>query len=373
MPVNSRVAIVVDALPFLSGAEKVLMAALELFPRAPIFTMIYNAPAFRRTPIAGRTIFTSFINRLPFAATHYKRYFPLMPAAVRRFDLGAYDAVLSFSYAVAHGVSTHSGQRHLSYTFTPMRYAWRRIGLNGTQAPQNVTSLLLGPFRKWDAAAASRIDQLASVSGWIAQWVRRAYGRESTVIYPPVDVERFTPGAARGDFYISVSRLVAHKRVDLIIQAFNWLRLPLIVVGDGPERARLARLAGPDVRLCGYLPDRELASLLAQARAFVCAGEEDFGIAAVEAQAAGCPVIAYRKGGALETVREGETGLFFDQPSADSLIEAVIEFEATASRFDARQIAASVQRFNKARFLAEFQAFVQHGAPKLPADQARIV
>ena len=357
-PFPQKVAFVVDALPFLGGAEKVLMAALELFPDAPIYTLIYNRDVFAHTPIAARRVIPSFIDHLPLAHSQYRKYLPLMPFAIQQFDLREYERVFSFSYAVAHGISTHPGQKHLSYTHTPMRYAWRNMGLNGFQKSRNtLLTYLFRPFRTWDLGAIANVESFASASHWIADCVKRIYHRESTVIYPPVDVERFCPAQERGDYYLTVSRLVAHKRIRLLIEAFNQLKLPLLIAGDGPERKKLERLAGPHIQFLGFQPDEKVTSLLNRARAFVCAGEEDFGIANVEAQAAGCPVIAYRKGGVLETIREGETGLFFDEPSTGSLVEAVERFERSAVHFNAAHIAASVQRFNKTRFLREFSAF----------------
>ncbi|HLF89019.1 MAG TPA: glycosyltransferase [Anaerolineales bacterium] len=359
MPVATKVAMVVDALPNIGGAEKVLMAAMELFPHAPIYTLLYNRTAFLRTPVANRKVHASYINRLPLSDTYYKNYFPLMPHAIRQFDLCDYDLILSFSYSVAHGVSTQPGQIHLSYTYTPMRYAWRDIGLNGFQRPQSkVLNFIFQPFRSWDLAVTAKIDRIAAVSHWIADWVERAYQRESTVIYPPVDVERFSPAPERDDYYITVSRLVSHKRVDLLLKAFNLLKRPLLVVGEGPEHSRLEHLSGPYSRLLGFQSDSDVAALLSRARAYVCAGEEDFGIAAVEAQAAGCPVIAYRKGGVLETVVEHETGLFFDEPTVGSLVDGIERFERQRLSFNSYQISTRAQCFNKERFFREFTKFV---------------
>ncbi len=311
--VTRRVALVIDALPAMGGAERVLMEAMQLFPEAPIYTLHYNRRAFVDQPIASRKVISSFIDRLPQAGTNYRRYLPLMPLAVRHFDLGNYDLILSFSYAVAHGVRTLRGQQHLSYTFTPMRYAWREIGVNGKEEPDGLLARwLFEPFRKWDRSVIKGVNKFATVSGWIADLVGCTYQRQAQVIYPPVDIERFSPNREHSDYFITISRLVPHKRLDLIIQAFNSLKLPLLVIGEGPERAYLEQIAGPNVHFLGYLSDQAVADVLACGSAFISAGEEDFGLATVEAQAAGIPVIAYRKGGALETVIEGETGVFFD-------------------------------------------------------------
>jgi len=356
MSLNSKVAIVVDALSILGGSEKVLMAALELFPEAPIYTLLYNRDIFAHTPLAYRKVISSFIERLPFAYTHYRKYLPLMPYAIQHFDLSDYDTILSLSYAVAHGVKVHPGQKHFSYTYTPMRYAWRNFGLDGLPRKSTGMDRLFRPFRAWDLGAARSVDQFAAVSNWIANLVNLTYQQDARVIYPPVDVERFSPGLERGDYYITVSRLVPHKRVGLIVDAFSSLGLPLLVVGEGEERQHLERRAKDNIHFLGFQSDATVNDLLNRARAFVSASEEDFGIAMVEAQAAGCPVIAYGKGGAPEIVVENQTGLFFDQPRSDSLVNAIERF--LPLRLSSHECAANAARFNKQRFLSEIASFV---------------
>jgi glycosyltransferase involved in cell wall biosynthesis len=353
------IAFVIDALPSLGGGERVLLAALELFPRARIYTLVYDPEKFAGTPLHGRPIVTSFIDRLPFARTAYRKYLPLMPRAIEAFDLSRHDLVVSFSYAVAHGARHRPGARHLSYTFTPMRYAWRDLDTHGRAGRKDpLLNGLMESFRAWDRRAAGRVDRFAAVSKAIARRIDEAYRRQAQVLYPPVEVERFRPLEARGDYYITVARLVAHKRLELAVEAFARLGLPLIVVGEGPEYRRLKRGAGPGVRLPGRLPDPVIADLLAGARGFVCTAEEDFGIAIVEAQAAGCPVLAFGAGGALETVQEGTTGLFFAEQTVESLIDGVERFERAAGSFETRQLTANAARFSKARFKQEFAAFV---------------
>lgn len=358
MPVTTKVAFVVDALPGLGGAEKVLMTALELFPHAPVYTLLYNRAAFTCTSIASRRVTTSFIERLPFAQAQYRKYLPLMPLAIRQFDLSAYDMILSFSYAVAHGINVSDGQKHLSYTYTPMRYAWSDMGLDGrSRKPSLALDWVFRQFREWDLAAAGRVHKFAAVSGWIASWVRRAYQRDSCVVYPPVEIERFSPAPERGDYFMTIARLVPHKRIDLLVEAFNRLRLPLIVIGDGPERKKLEQRAAGNIRFLGFQPDSVIETALNRARAYVCPGVEDFGIAMVEAQAAGCPVIAYGTGGAREIVSEHRTGLFFDEAAPESLIAALEEFERGS--FSAAECAANARRFDKQSFLAGLGMFVE--------------
>lgn len=356
---QTKVALVVDSLAVMGGGERVILAALELLPNIPIYTMVYNPVVFANTPIANHPVIPSMINRLPLSRTHYRNYLPLMPRAVQQFDLRRFDLVLSFSYAVAHGVKIQPGQPHLSYTYTPMRYAWRNVKFARHLYPFNwLVNRLLLSFRKWDAAAAAQITQFASISHYIAGWIRQVYQRDALVIYPPVDVDRFQPKKPRGDYFITVSRLVAHKHVDLIVQAFSCLKLPLIVVGAGPEYSKLWRMASPNIKFTGNLPDPAVSDLLARARAFICASEEDFGIAVVEAQAAGCPVITYGKGGVCETVIEGKTGLYFGDQSTDSLIDAVERFEHQGKSFSEDDLVSNARRFSKGQFKNEFASFI---------------
>ena len=362
MKSDSRIAFILDALPAVGGGEKTLFAALEVFPQADVFTLIYNKPAFLDTPVAKKAIITSYLDKLPFAQTHHRLLLPLMPSAMERFDLCNYDIIVSFSYAVAHGVRTNHGTRHIAYTYTPMRYAWRDINLDGTHSHKNpMVDLLMERFRTWDKSAAARVDEFTAISHGIADRIRSAYGRAARVIYPPVETERFGPNGHRGDFFVTLSRLVPHKRIDLVIEAFSRLQLPLKIIGDGPLRERLQKHAPPNVEFLGYQSEEAVAQLLQQARGFVCAAEEDFGIAIVEAQAAGCPVIAYQGGGALETVMDGVTGLFFPEQSAASLIEAVKRFEDIARCFRSDDMRANAQRFNKRRFQESFQRLLTQG------------
>lgn len=351
-----RIAFVVDALPGMGGGEKTLFTALELYPHADVFTLIYNKNAFANTPIANKEIITSVLDKIPFAKTHHRLLLPFMPRAIERFDLCRYDLVVSFSYAVAHGARVNNGTRHISYTYTPMRYAWSDINIDGTHSPKNaMLNLVMENFRTWDKSAASRVNEFAAISQGIAKRIRSAYQREARLIYPPVEIERFYSNGRRGHTFVTLSRLVAHKRIDLVVEAFSKLDLPLKIIGDGPERERLQKRAAPNIEFLGYQPDKMVAQLLANARGFICAAEEDFGIAMVEAQAAGCPVIAYKAGGALETVIDGVTGLFFEEQSPESLMETVKRFEAMAQDFHSPDMVDNVQRFSQERFRESFQ------------------
>lgn len=360
MKSNQRIAFIIDSLPSLGGAEKVLFTALEAYPQADIFTLIYNKDAFVKTPIAGREIKTSYLDVLPLAHKHHRMFLPLMPGAIERFDLQDYELIISFSYAVAHGVQNFNGASHVSYTYTPMRYAWTDLNIDGTHASRNIViDKLMQAFRKWDRNAASRVHRFAAISQAVSRRIQYAYQREAPVIYPPVETDRFQPNKQREDYYITVSRLVPHKRIDLLVKAFTQLNLPLLIIGDGPELQRLKNLAGPDIKFLGYQTDEKVAKLISKARGFVCAAEEDFGIAIVEAQAAGCPVIAYGQGGALETVIDGVTGIHFPEQTPESVIEGIIQFEKVYDSFRIDDLVNNAKRFDKQCFMKQFHEFVE--------------
>ena len=373
-----QVAFVHDALPFQGGAERVLAAALEAFPQAPVYTLVYREEAFHESLLARHTIRTSFIDRLPGARRRHRAFFPLMPLAVGRLDLRGYDVVVSFSYAVAHGARTRPGQLHISYTHTPLRYAWRQVSpfasLGGAAffPLRWMLERYLTSFRRWDLAAAGGVDHFVAVSRWIADSICRSYERQADVLYPPVDVGSFRPLQPRGDYYMTLGRLVAQKKTTLAVEAFTQLGLPLLVVGEGPELPRLRRLAGPNVRLLGWQPRERVAELLGHARALVHPAEEDFGISMVEAQAAGCPVIAFDRGASREVVRDGVSGRFFAAQDVPALVEAVRSFEQEASRYDPEVIRAGVQRFDRGRFRTEFTRLVELDWDAFQADKGKI-
>lgn len=363
MPDSPKVALVIDALASFTGAERVLATVLEMYPAAPIYTLAYDAAAFQGRPIASHEVRTSWIQRLPWGSTRYRNYLPFLPLAVESLDLRGYDIVLSFSYAVAHGVLCRPDQLHISYTFAPLRYAWQSAHeyfQRGPMAP--VSSLIMHYMRLWDASAVARVDHFAAISCWTASCVRRAYRREADVIYPPVETERFQPAPDRADYYVAFSRLVRHKRLELIVEAFTKMGLPLVVIGEGPERKRLEALAGSNVRLVGWQSDEAAAAIVGKARALVHAAEEDFGLVMAEAQAAGCALIGYAGGAAREIMVEGQTGILFHEQSSEAIQEAVSRFERDASRFRPEEAAHNAQRFGKQRFREEFRTMVQKQA-----------
>ena len=367
-----KVALVHDALPFMAGAERVLEAALEVFPDAPVYTLVYNRRAFEGTQLAKRQVYTSFIDRLPWAHQAHRSFLPLYPLAIEQFDLHDYDLILSSSYAVAHGILTRPDQTHVCLMHTPLRYAWHQphtiFQAGGIKS--QLLRMWLHNFRQWDFAASQRVDRYVAVSHWVAGLIWHAYRRPAHVIYPPVDVDRFTSLTPKGDYYLVVSRLAYHKRVDLIVQAFSRLGLPLIVVGDGAERRRLSRLAAPNVKLLGWQSDEVIQELMGRAKALVHAAAEEFGIALVEAQAAGCPVIAYAGGGASETVLEGRTGILFQEQSVASVLEAVTIFESGNLNYSPEELRWNAERFRKERFQMELLDFITGNSEAIPIQEA---
>ena len=357
-----KLAIVYEWLNTFGGAERLLAEILSIHPQADLHALIHNELVLKNTPLEGRSVKTSFMQNIPRVEHLYRGLLPLMPFAIESMDVREYPVVLSISHAVAHGIKTHKDQIHISYVCTPMRYAWHLqddyLHLHHLDKPLIGTAarLTLSLLRRWDRASASRADHLLAISHWTAARIKQAWGRESQVIYPPVDVDRFSPAQERADFYLHVSRLVPYKMTAEIVHAFNQLKFPLLIVGDGPEMPHLKKIANDNVKLLGHQPDNVVTDLMNRAKGFVYMAVEDFGIAMVEAQAAGCPVIAYGKGGAEEIVLNGETGLLFQEQSSRSLIEAVLRSENINLNSKAAQEHAA--RFSSKRFREEFSAYM---------------
>ncbi len=353
-----RIALVHDWLNQLGGAENVLEALVALYPGAPIYTAIYDAA---RMPPAYRSwdIRPSWMNSLPGIHTHHQPYLPLYPAMFDRLDLSGYEVVLSNKSGFCHGVRVGEAL-HICYCLAPTRYVWQYEAYTARENLSHSIAAILKPvirrLRRWDYEAAQRVHHFIAISSDIRDRIRRFYRRDSVVIYPPVETARYTPAPRHEDYFLVVSRLIPYKRVDLAVQACTRLGLPLIVAGDGRDRARLEALAGPTISFLGRVPDTDLPDLMARCRAFIFPGLEDFGIAPVEAQAAGRPVIAFRGGGALDTVVEGQTGLFFDQQTVDSLSQALARLGSCT--FDERACVANAARFDRAVFDRAIAAFV---------------
>jgi glycosyltransferase involved in cell wall biosynthesis len=366
-PIHARttIAVVHDWLDTWAGGEICLEQILAIFPQATLFALIDVFPPALRARIGGRHAITSFLQHLPGAKTHFRRLLPLFPRAIESLDVSRFDVVISSSHAVAKGVRTHRGQLHVCYCYSPMRYAWDlrdqylaqvRLdrGLRGWAATR-----LLDRIAAWDRRTSVRVDDFVAISHHIRDRIARCYSREASVIYPPVTLPAFAgrPGGNRR--YVTVSRLVPYKVIDVLAAAFA--RLPgreLIVVGEGPERARIAASAGANVTLAGQADDARRDEILRSADAFLFAAEEDFGIAPLEAQGAGLPVIAYARGGVTETIRGLDdpwpTGVFFDAQTPEAVADAVLRFEANAHRFDAAECRRNAERFGVERFRREF-------------------
>ncbi len=358
-----RVALVHDWLTGMRGGERVLEQLCLLHPEADIFTLVYVPGSVGRI-IERHRIFVSFLDRLP--KRGYRHYLPLYPLAIESFDLSAYDLVLSTSHAVAKGCRPPPGAVHVAYIHTPMRYVWDQFdayfGPGRAGAVTRLAAHAVAPMlRLWDVRSTRRAHALIANSRFVADRIRRYWGREADfVVYPPVDTTRFVPaaeGPSPDDYALVVSALAPYKRIELAVSAFSRLKRPLWIVGDGPGRGRLAEAAGPTVRFLGSVGQDELPRLYAGARFFVLPGEEDFGIAAVESQAAGRPVLAFGRGGALETVVDGETGVFFDQPTVESLLDGVSRIDQL--QVDPIRIHEQARRFDGGRFAPELQRAIE--------------
>ena len=348
-----KVAIVCSWLNQYGGAERVLEVIHGMYPQAPIYTSIFWPQALPAT-YRQWDIRPSWLNRLPLIHRHHQWFLFFYPSAFESLDL-KYDLVLSVTSAFAHGVITQPKTQHICYCLTPARFLWdyrTYVSREGMRLAQWVLPPFISRLRRWDQAAASRVDHFVAISEAVRQRIKQSYGREAEVIYPPVDAQRFRVSPERGEYFLIISRLVPYKRIDLAVRAFTRLNLPLWIIGDGRDRRALEAMAGPSVRFLGRLGDEEAKGHLERCRAFVFPGEEDFGIAPLEAQAAGRPVIAYGRGGALETVVDGETGLFFREPTPESLAQTVLEFED--SRFEPAAIRAHALRFDRAVFRQRF-------------------
>jgi glycosyltransferase involved in cell wall biosynthesis len=354
-----KIALVHDWMNQIGGAEDVLENLVDLYPGAPIYTSLY-AP--KRMPSSWQEwdIRASFIDSLPFARRRQQLYFPLYPLAFEQFDFEGYEVVLSNKSGFCHGVVTGASTVHICYCLTPTRYVWRYHQYAERERLGRLTRLGLQPFltylRMWDRLAAERVDHFIAISEEVRRRIGKVYGREATIIHPPVDTGRFQPAARVDDYYLLVGRLVPYRRIDLLVEAFNRLDRPLIIAGRGRDEERLKEMAGPNITFLGYVPDADLPDLMARCRAFLFPGEEDFGIAPIQAMAAGRPVIAYAAGGALETVIPG-SGALFAQQSVDAIIKAVEAFDT--SGVDVSFIRAQAERYDASVFKRRLSEFVE--------------
>jgi glycosyltransferase involved in cell wall biosynthesis len=352
-----KVAIIHYWLVSMRGGEKVLESLCELYPQADIYTHVYD-PQVISEVLKKHTVRTTFINRLPFAKKFYQKYLSLMPAALEALDLRAYDLIISSESGPAKGILCSAQTPHLCYCHTPMRYLWDYYH-HYLATSKGITRFFfkhLAPaLRQWDLMSSYRVDHFIANSHNVAKRIKRIYGRESTVIYPPVDVKNFDPHQPRGDFYLVLGQITAYKRVDLAIKLFSKNGKPLVIAGGGDRLIDLPN----NITVKGSVSAEEGKTLLQSAKALIFPGEEDFGIVPVEAIAAGAPVLAYGKGGALETVQDGVSGLFFYEQTVEALAECVEKFEKSAHLFSVNTMHKSVMRFDKSCFLAQMKTYIQ--------------
>ncbi len=356
-----KIAIVHDWIPVIAGGEKVLAEIVRTFPNADVFTLFNFLTDEQLRSLGIRSVTTSHFNKWPFAKKYYRHLLPLLPQAVEDFDLSEYDLVISSSAALAKGVITGADQPHIAYVHSPARYAWDMMHAylkqsNLTRGPKAyLAKYFLSKFRIWDCRTANGVDHFIANSKFISRRITKVYRRESEVIYPPVEIDRFTPCTEKKDYYLTASRMVPYKRIDLIVKAFTFLpQKRLVVIGDGPEMKKIAAIAEghPNIELVGYQDNEVLLKYMQEAKAFVFAAEEDFGIVPVEVQACGTPVIAYGAGGALETVIGYEnnslhaTGIFFEEQTAQIIVDAIERFEKIAKEISPENCRKNAERFS---------------------------
>jgi glycosyltransferase involved in cell wall biosynthesis len=355
-----KVAIVHYWLVGMRGGEKVVEALCEMYPQAEIFTHVVDPEAISDT-LRRHTIHTSFIQRLPRARSWYQRYLPLMPLALEQLDLRGFDLVISSESGPAKGVLTDAGTLHVCYCHTPMRYLWDMYQ-DYLHETGKLTRFAMRPLthylRMWDLASSFRVDHFIANSGYVARRIAKHYRRDADVVHPPAEVDDFMLSDHVEDYYLMVGQLVGYKRTDLAVEAFNRMGKPLVVIGEGEQLERLRKIAAPNVRLLGRQPFAAIREHYAKCRALIFPGIEDFGIVPVEAMASGRPVIAYRAGGALESVIENETGLFFDRQDADAIIKAVEDYEARADSFIPEAIRQHAEKFRKTRFKQQMKDII---------------
>ena len=373
-----KIALVQDWLTELGGAEKVFQAIYQLYPNADIYTLVYNRKVLEKMNIAEEKVTSSFIQQFPFGKTKYRNYLPFFPKAIESFDLSTYDLIISSSYSVAKGICTNSNQSHICYCDSSVRYAWDLYDqyLTESNLKKGLKSMIvkhyLHKLRTWDIISTNRVDYFICNSNYIKKRIAKIYRRDAEVIYPPVAVVDFPFNKKKESYFITCSRLVPYKRIDLIVRTFSLFpNLKLKVLGDGPEMKRIKALAKSNVEILGYQSDEILRSELSKARAFVFAAEEDFGILPIEAQACGTPVIAYKKGGVLETVIENETGIFFNEQTVTSLSKGIEKFLSVENDFTHEKIRENSFRFIDAKFNEAFVKFVNNHVNKICLNNNR--
>lgn len=374
-----RIAIAYDWLVTYAGAERVLEQILKIYPDADLFCIVCFIPPEKLFFVGSAKIKTSFIQKLPFAKKHFRKYLALFPLAMEQFDLSGYDLIISISHCVAKGVTVHPHQTHISLCCSPIRYAWdlKDEYLEEVKMNKGVKSFfarsILHYMRIWDVTSSNTVDHFVAISGFISKRIEKFYRRPSVIIYPPVDVDSFVVEENKEDFYLTASRQVPYKKIHLVVEAFRLMpNRNLVVIGDGPEAEKIAALAAgaQNITLMGYQPTEVLREKMQKARAFIFPAKEDFGIIVVEAQACGTPVIAFREGGAWETVRgvgiaERPTGVFFDQQTPEAIVQAIEEFEARSHEITAKYCRENAMLFDASLFRKKFAAFVDEKRTEL--------
>lgn len=359
-----KIAWVHEWLVLLAGAEKILEEAYGIY-KGDVYTLVKDPQGIQGASFSEANIITSFIQKLPWGRKKYRSYLPLFPLAMESFDMRGYDVVLSTSHAVAKGVLTNCNQLHICCCCSPMRYIWDLRHQYLEEAgwdkglKRKIAELIGHYLRLWDVGSVNRVDAFIAISKYISRRIKKIYNRESVVIYPPVDVDLFSLHEQKEDYYLAASRMVPYKKIDLVVEAFSTMpEKRLVVIGDGPDMDKVKKKAGKNIEILGYQNNDVLKEYMQKAKAFVFAPEEDFGIIPIEAQACGTPVIAYGKGGALETVVANETGMFFEKQDVDSVVKAVNSFEKNQDKFDCHKIRKQAEKFSTERFQREFKQFI---------------
>ncbi len=358
-----KIALLHDWIIDIGGSEKVFKELCEIFKSADIYTILYNQESLKKLGVENRKIYASVVQKFPFSKKLYRNYSFIYPFIVEQFDLSKYDLIISSSHAFIKGVLKQSSQIHISYCHTPIRYAWD-LYFDYMKTLNPITKALstyfLHKIRIWDYISAQRIDYFIANSHYVAHRIKKIYNKFAYVIYPPVEVDKFELETKKENYYITAGRFVPYKKIDVIVRAFSTMRdKKLIVIGNGPDFHKIKKIATSNVELLGYQDFENLKYYLKKSKAFIYMADEDFGILPVEAQACGTPVIAYKKGGVLETVIENKTGVFFLNQNEESLINAVNEFEKIESKFDAYEIRKNAERFSRENFRNNFLKFLQ--------------
>ncbi|EMG2567696.1 MULTISPECIES: glycosyltransferase family 4 protein [Enterobacterales] len=367
---EKSIGIVADWLVTYAGAERVIKEIIDIYPNSDLYSVVDFLSEQSRSYFHGKKASTTFIQKLPRAKKAYQKYLPLMPLAIEQLDVSSHDVIISSSHAVAKGILTGPDQLHISYVHSPIRYAWdlQHQYLRESHLDKGVKGILakylLHKIRQWDYRTANGVDHFIANSQFIARRIHKVYGRTADVIYPPVDVHRFLMNTSKQDYYLTASRLVPYKKIDLIVEAFsNMPDKRLVVIGNGSEMAKIKSKAKSNIEILGYQPDSVMLEHMQNAKAFVFAAEEDFGITPVEAQACGTPVVAFGKGGSLETVRpygvDKPTGVFFDEQSVPSLVKAINFFDTVSDKIEPQDCRENAMRFSVEIFKNNLSKYVE--------------